>query len=198
MLTVPAPDGHLATLSFRPSNTAAYNDALASLRRAASQQKVVADRAREKTQVAAEASAGLISPEVASVDHLRLLSKDLGEPIYWIGPLSSTRLELSRQESGYTFIRYLPRGVEPNSPQRLLTIGTYPIRDAYAISTKDANEPGSVKVKAPTNAVAFYKTSTPTTVYIAYQHSDSQIEVYSPDSGLAQELVGSGKVRKVG
>jgi hypothetical protein len=52
-------------------------------------------------------------------------------------------------------------------------------------------------VRAPAGAIAFYTTARPQSVYLAYEGSDLQIEVFHPVPRQARRLVETGKVRPV-
>jgi hypothetical protein len=78
-----------------------------------------------------------------------------------------------------------------------LTIGTYPMASAFAVTTKLAAKSDSVPIVAGKDTVEFYKRSSPTSVFLAYRGSDYQIEVYDPSPGRARQLVGLGQVAPV-
>ena len=72
-----------------------------------------------------------------------------------------------------------------------LTIGSYPVANAYAVTKARAKRTGAVQIPIGTGAVAFYSSSQPTNVYIAYSGSNVQIEIYDPSAAEAQKLVAS-------
>ena len=128
---------------------------------------------------------------------LRTLASAVGRPIYWAGPRSGVNYELTKTADNRVFIRYLPKGVANGSSDPYLTIGTYPLQDAFAVTKRQAQQEGSVKVAIGGGGVAFYSDESPTNVYFAYPRSDYQIEVYDPSSARARRLVSSGKVSEV-
>jgi hypothetical protein len=120
---------------------------------------------------------------------LSTVADTLGQPIYWAGPIAGTTYELTQTPDGRIYVRYLPRGVAPGSPNPYLTIATYSITNAYADTSTAARGSGTVRVNAGPNAIAFYEASRPTNVYEAFKGSNFQIEVYSPSAQQARRMV---------
>jgi hypothetical protein len=126
-----------------------------------------------------------LSNVAASVDH----------PVYWAGPRAGQKYELTISDQGNIFVRYL----DPNTPVgsrevASLTVGTYPVSDAYAALQKAAKQPGAKTASTPDGAFVVTNSNKPQSVYIAYPDSDHQIEVYDPDSKEALSLATSGAV----
>jgi hypothetical protein len=121
----------------------------------------------------------------------------LGRPIYWAGARPQDTYELTQASDGRVYLRYLPAGTAVGSPRIFLTIGTYPVVDAYQVTRHIALQPGSVRVPAPGGAVAFYRQQLPTNVYLAYPGSAYQVEVFDPSSEETRHLVSSGEVGRV-
>jgi hypothetical protein len=132
----------------------------------------------------------------ASPADLKAASDKLGRPIYWVGRKAAAQYELTQLPDGRVYIRYLPPGVEIGADSAYLTVGTYPVKNAYARTKAAAAGAGSVKIPEK-SGVAFYSTSHPTSVYVAYPGVDEQIEVYSPTAAQAKQLVAAGKVKPV-
>jgi hypothetical protein len=125
------------------------------------------------------------------------LSAALKQPIYWAGPEPGDTYELTQVSNGKVYIRYLPRGVKLGANKALLTVGTYPLADAFAVTQQVAGRIDSVRVRVAGGGVAFYGKSSPTNVYLAYPGSDFQVEVFDPSATRARELVASGRVAQV-
>ena len=125
---------------------------------------------------------------------LKTLARAVGQPIYWVGPRPGTTYELTKTASDRVFIRYLPAGVEIGADKPYLTIGTYPVEDAFAVTRKASRQPGSVRIPITGGGVAFYGKDSPTHVYLAYRGSDYQIEVYDPEDSNAKQIVSAGQV----
>ena len=134
----------------------------------------------------------------ASVRRLRMLSAALGHPLYWAGPRAPIRYELTRAPGGHVFVRYLPSGAAVGTSHPYLTVGTYPIHGAFALTKKLSRDPTAVRVAVGHGGVAFFTRKRPTNVYVAYPGTGTQIEVYDPAPGAARRLVGSNRIVPVG
>ena len=130
-------------------------------------------------------------------DELSALAASIGHPLYWIGPEDGTSYELTSLDNGRIFVRYLPEGAAVGSRSPYLTVGTYPVKDAFIVTSAQSVKAGQVAIPIGGGGVAFYSKAAPTHVYVAYPDSGYQIEVYDPEAGRAQELVQSGSVEPV-
>jgi hypothetical protein len=128
---------------------------------------------------------------------LTTLARSLGAPIYWIGPTPGYRYELTQTSDGRIYVRYLPPGVKSGTKAALVTIGTYAVQSAFAVTRSAARKSDSVRVPIRGDGVAFYARSSPNNVYLAYPGSNYQIEVYDPSAGRARQLAVSGQVAPV-
>jgi hypothetical protein len=128
---------------------------------------------------------------------LQTLARAVGRPIYWAGPMRGFTYELTKTSDDRVYIRYLPAGVAVGTSKPYLTIGTYPVQNAFAATTATSRQSDSVRMNIAEGGIAFYTEDSPANVYFAYPGSDYQIEVYDPSPERAQELVASGKVRPV-
>jgi hypothetical protein len=81
--------------------------------------------------------------------------------------------------------------------QPFLTIGTYPVRSAFAVVRGLARRSGSVAVPAKRGGAAFYSRNRPNSVYVAFRGVDFQIEVYDPSSGRAARIVKFGRLKTI-
>jgi hypothetical protein len=145
------------------------------------------DNGSKKSPLPARAQAVAVSP-----GGLVTLSNTSGQPIYWAGPKSGDTYELTKASDGRVWVRYLPPGVAVGSTSPYLTVGTYPLGNAYAVTRRLERKKGSTQVNAPGRAVAFY--TTPTNVYVAFPGVPYQVEVYSPSASEAQATVASGAI----
>jgi hypothetical protein len=132
----------------------------------------------------------------ASQAELKAAAVKLGHPIYWAGSKSATTYELTETADGRIFVRYLPVGVAVGTSKVYPTVGTYPVKGAYATTSSAAGQPGTVRIPVD-GGVAFYSKARPNSVYVAYKGSDEQIEVYAPSAAQAHQLVASGGVSPV-
>jgi len=121
------------------------------------------------------------------------LTRALKRPIYWAGQVPGDRYELTQASGGKIYIRYLPPGVRLGADRELLTVGTYPVVNAFAVTSGVARRSDSVRIPLH-GGVAFYSKSAPGNIYLAYPGSDYQIEVFDPSPTRAQELVASGRI----
>ncbi len=137
-------------------------------------------------------------PVAVSEDELVALADELGHPVYWAGPMENTTYELTVTTDGSVFVRYLPPGKKVGASGGALTVATYPVADAYAVTQSSASGAGSVVVEAPDDGFAMHAKSSKTNVYLAYPDEDVQVEVYSPVPGEAARLVSQGKIVSVG
>ncbi|HST16729.1 MAG TPA: hypothetical protein VLK36_03610 [Gaiellaceae bacterium] len=119
-------------------------------------------------------------------------------PVYWAGPRARTTYELTRSSDGRLFIRYLPPGVAVGSTQPFLTVGSYPIANAYGVTLAQSKTAGAVALKLARGGIAFYRSRRPTNVFVAYPRTNVQVEVYDPAPGRARSLVTAGAVTPVG
>jgi hypothetical protein len=136
------------------------------------------------------------NPVRISLKGLKTLA-GIGIPIYWVGKRPGVSYELTKTADNRIFIRYLPAGVPIGSSKPYLTIGTYPVSDAFTVTSRLARSSGSNPVDIGRGAVAFVRGSSPESVFLAYRGSDVQIEIYDPTPGRARDLVTSRRVTAV-
>jgi hypothetical protein len=108
-----------------------------------------------------------------SVSGLKTLASAMGQPIYWAGPEENVHYELTRAKDGHVWVRYLPAGAkigERTTPH--LTVGTYPMKNAFAATQAVAAKKSSTRIDVGSGAVAFCGAAHPTSVYVAYRGSD--------------------------
>jgi hypothetical protein len=131
-----------------------------------------------------------------SASGLAELVRGTGQPIYWVGPRPNTMYEVQQTADGKAYVRYLPEGIEAGDDGAYLTVGTYPMADAYAATESLAASPGSVQIPVE-GATAFYSESEggANNAYVAFPDSTEQIEVWDPTPGAARQLVAEGAVK---
>jgi hypothetical protein len=128
---------------------------------------------------------------------LRVLGAQLGRPIYWAGPRNGVTYEFTETADKRTYVRYLPAGVSAGSPKSFLTVATYPVGNAFAVTSTAARRTGSVRLPVGGGGVACYSASRPTNVYVAFPGSNVQLEIFDPASAALHKLVAAGSIRKV-
>jgi hypothetical protein len=163
-----------------------YDPSAADAKRLVEQGKIVA------------VSSTAAAPKLVSAAKLKAVAGTLGHPLYWAGYKGGFGYELRQDAGDKTYVRYLPRGTVAGAKVPALTVGSYGLADAFAVTKRSAGQSGAVQVPVTGGGIAFYSKSTPMSVYIAYPGTNVQIEVYDPSPGRAKELVTTGKIAPVG
>lgn len=132
-----------------------------------------------------------------SLHGLKTFARSLDRPVYWVGPRLRVTYELTQTPDGNIFLRYLPRGAAAGAPGTFLTVGTYPLRNAFQVTKALGQEKGVVSMTVGGNGIGVYRSSSATSVYVAYLGLGYQVEVYDPIPQRAQRLVASGRLRPV-
>ena len=120
----------------------------------------------------------------------------LGTPVYWIGSKPGVTYKYIRNPNGNVYLSYLPKGVAVGASGLYPTVGTYVMKNAAATTRKAGGQAGAVRVKVA-GAEAFYTKAKPESIYVAFNGSDYQIEVYDPDAAKALAAVKSGRLKAV-
>lgn len=131
-------------------------------------------------------------------DTLKASVAATGRTVYWAGPETDNTYVLQTLANGQTTVRYVPKGGnadEANAVYRV--IGSYPIKGAFDVTKKAAEDPNSTLVTNSDGSIVVYNKSKTTNVYVAFPGVDVQIEIYDP-SGQALALATSGRVAKIG
>ena len=145
----------------------------------------------------ASVSAVVTKPVLTTPAALTRLSATLGRPIFWLGPISGSRVELSRSPDGRVYVRYLPTSVRVGSARPYLTVGTYPVANGLAVTTAASKKAGAVGIPLANGAVAFYQRTRPTNVYVAFPGMAEQVEVFDPSARQARSIVAAQRVKPV-
>jgi hypothetical protein len=138
-----------------------------------------------------------LGPVAVSVARLKALAASLGRPIYWAGSQPNVTYELTSTPDGRVLLRYLPAGAPVGDNKPHLTVGTYPLAQAFAVTKAAAAQPGVLKVPI-SGGVAVSNPKSPTNVYVGFPGLNYQIEVYSPKPGEARKLVSAQNIAPVG
>ena len=147
-------------------------------------------------QAATQPSGGGAAVARISEEGLKTLAGAVPTPLFWAGPRSGFTYELSKNDDDLVWLRYLPAVTPVGADIPHLTIGTYPMADAYAVTSRLAQTPGAVRIPLD-DGIAYFDPRSPTSVYVAFRGVDAQIEVYDPSAAAARQLVVSGQVRPV-
>lgn len=117
----------------------------------------------------------------------------LGQSVYWVGPKAGDNYGLRRLANGQVFLRYLPAGVKANSNHALLTIGTYPFKNAYQAEIRLSTKPGW-KLFTGSAWFAVYRPARPTNIYLTKRSVPYQVEIYDPSAAKARALARSSRI----
>lgn len=94
--------------------------------------------------------ASLVTSAAVSTGQLVTAVSALDHSVYWIGPAAKpTTYELTESSNGQTFVRYLPQGVAVGTKQAYLSIGTYPMQNAFQVTKALALKVGRRTGNAP-------------------------------------------------
>ena len=136
------------------------------------------------------------APAVVSAETLKSFASSHDGPVYWIGPIAARKLELTSTADG-TFVRYLPLSASIGDSTRAITVGTYPMRHAYATAVGRAKTTQMTSRETVGGGLAVWSKTRPTSVYLAFPGVPHLVEVYAPDAEQARTLALSGRIRPV-
>jgi hypothetical protein len=140
-----------------------------------------------------------VGPVAASESDISDLAAKDDQPIFWAGDQPrTTDVELTQTSDGNVYVRYLTGNAPIDTPKpSYLTVGTYPFKDAFHALRVIAKRPGAITRDVANGGLAVTNKNSPTSVYLAFQDQDFQVEVYDPDPKKALDLVTSGDVQPV-
>ncbi|MFZ2227219.1 MAG: hypothetical protein WAU98_01855 [Candidatus Nanopelagicaceae bacterium] len=109
-----------------------------------------------------------------------------GLVVYWLGPQEGALYALDSVNTAQNYVRYLPNGNGlDDTAANYRVIGTYETKDAYSATLNNAKKPNSVGFLNEDGNAVYYATLNPNSVYVGISGTDSQIEIFDPNSGLA-------------
>lgn len=136
-------------------------------------------------------------PRIVSETELKEATLELRQPIYWVGPVPGTELELRELGDGAQ-VAYLPEGAEAGADSaQALTIGSYRLADPRAAVEGYAERPGSKALQGAAGVEVVTSEEAPRSVYFASPDNSVQVEVYAASPKQARALALSGKVKPV-
>ena len=136
-------------------------------------------------------------PSIQTVAQLRAAAAASAVPLYWAEPRGGMRLEYSQVPGVTAFVRYLPEGTPAGDLQPHLTVATYARPNGFAEVQAAAKNPKAKTIDLPGGGLAVYDPAVPTNVHLAYPEDAYQVEVFSPEAGVALRLVSKGAIRPV-
>lgn len=109
-----------------------------------------------------------------------------GLVVYWLGPQEGALYVLDSVSTARNYVRYLPNGNGlDDTAANYRVIGTYETKDAYSVTLSNAKRPNSVGFINEDGNALYYATLNTNSVYVGVSGTDSQIEIFDPNSGLA-------------
>jgi hypothetical protein len=133
-----------------------------------------------------------------SVEELQELAAERDQPMFWAGPQSGLKYEVTETSDGAVYVRYLPEDVEIGDPRpAYLTVATYPVEKGYENVVAASRRKGNETERLPDGGLAVISSARPSSVYLAHGRGNYQVEVYHPSPARARRLVVSGAVQPV-
>ncbi|HUW88298.1 MAG TPA: hypothetical protein VMW30_08005 [Candidatus Paceibacterota bacterium] len=109
-----------------------------------------------------------------------------GLVVYWLGPREGALYALDSVSTAQNYVRYLPNGNGlDDTAANYRVIGTYQTKDAYSVTLSNAKKANSVAFTNEDGNAVYYGTLNPNSVYVGVSGTDSQVEIFDPNSGLA-------------
>jgi hypothetical protein len=155
--------------------------------------------AHKRAEIAPASSVNALAPVLAptKMTTVQLLeyAHALGHALYWIGDYEGYDYEVTRNEIGEIYIRYLPTGTASGDQSGDYTIiGTHPQAQAYAIVQARVEREELECEDVPEGGNVVWATERPTNVYLVYPDFPFIIEIYDPDSERAMQIALTGEV----
>jgi len=138
-----------------------------------------------------------IGPTLVSASGLKTLARDLGQVIYWAGPVAGDKYEVTRSTTNDVYVRYLPAGVKAGTQERKhLLIVTYPLAGALDSLVASTNRE-LLTVAGGKGGLAAVVRGAPTNVRVAFPNVDFEIEVFDPSPRKARHVATSAALKPV-
>ncbi|MBI3429799.1 MAG: hypothetical protein HY050_07080 [Actinobacteria bacterium] len=117
---------------------------------------------------------------------LRQVVAGEGLTVYWLGSQEGALYALNSVSSAQNYVRYLPNGKGlGDTSANYRVIGTYETKDAFSVTLSNAKKINSVGFINEDGNAVYYGTLAPNSVYVGVKGTDSQVEIFDPNSGLA-------------
>jgi hypothetical protein len=118
--------------------------------------------------------------------------------VFWAGPQTGSKYELTETTDGSVYVRYLTGDAEVGDPSpSYLTVATYPLANGYARVVAASRREGAEARRIRGGGLAVLDSQRPSSVYLAYPRGKYQVEVYHPSPNRARDLVLSGAIEPV-
>ena len=133
-----------------------------------------------------------------SVQELQDTAGSQEQPVFWAGPQTGSKYELTETADGSVYVRYLTGDAEAGDPSpSYLTVATYPLPNGYARVVAASRKEGAEARRIRGGGLAVLDPQRPSSVYLAYPRGKYQVEVYHPSPNRARDLVLSGAIEQV-
>lgn len=157
----------------------------------------VATRGGDDEEPARGAEAG--EARIVSEEELADIASTAEYPVYWVGPLPDTELELTDSGEAGVLLRYLREDDEVGAAiADRVAVGSYPLQNPEKALDNFAERPGAIVGDAPEVGRTVTNARARTSVYFVDPGNEVQVEVYAPTPKRAMSLIRSGQVVPVG
>lgn len=142
----------------------------------------------DTTTLAARISGGVALDE----SQLRSVVKQIGQKVYWSGPMRGAKYTINAQNFNSIYVRYLKdgKGISDQTP-KYRVIATYKEANAYNSTLSAGNQADGISFTNNNGSVVYYNKQVPTNVYVAFKQLPYQIEVFDPDAKTALAIAKS-------
>jgi hypothetical protein len=139
------------------------------------------------------------NPVAVSPKALARRAAALGHAIYWAGRRPNYTYELTQTSRGWIYVRYLPPGVRIGvAGKPYLTIGTYPVKNAFAAVKRLTQANGASAIRLEGGGLAAVNPKKfPRSIILSYPGTNYQVEVFDPSLTDARRLVSTGRITAV-
>lgn len=150
----------------------------------------------DSTTLAAKISGGVALSE----GELKTVVKQIGQKVYWVGPMSGAKYTINAQNFNSIYVRYLAngKGISDQTP-KYRVIATYKESNGYNSTLSAGNQADGLSFTNPNGSAVYYNKQVPTNVYVAFKGKPYQIEIFDPNAKTALDLAKSDNaVRLIG
>jgi hypothetical protein len=134
----------------------------------------------------------------ATASEVNGLAASVGHPVFWLGPKSDSKYEVTQNKGGPIYIRYLPADAKIGVKDPYTTVATYPFPGAYKALQDSAKKAKVTPVPIADKGIVVPDKNYPPSVHVAYPGVDYQVEVFDPTAGAALQAVTTGQLVVIG
>ena len=142
----------------------------------------------DTTTLAAKISGGVALSE----SELKSVVKQIGQKVYWVGPMSGAKYTINAQNFNSIYVRYLAggKGISDQTP-KYRVIATYKEANGYNSTLSAGNQADGLSFTNPNGSAIYYNKQVPTNVYVAFKGKPFQIEIFDPNAKISLDLAKS-------